>query len=102
MTAFNTSMLPTGDRECTTLEELACWIALSLKAVNPTEKVVLTAGQAGVNMLQSTTGIDADNTEYRINYCAIKLDPAKQGSSLPAWKQVLPWGSTALPTSYQG
>ena len=102
MTAFNSSMLPQGDRACTTLEELACWVALALKAVNPTEKNVLVAGQPGVNMLQSTTSVDADNTELRINYCAIKLDPAKQGDSTPPWKQVLPWASTALPTSYQG
>lgn len=102
MTDFNASMLPIGVRECTTLEELACWVALALKAVNPTEKKVLVAGQPGVNMLQSTTTVDADNLELRINYCAIKLDPAKQGNSTPPWKQVMPWGTTSLPQSYQG
>jgi hypothetical protein len=102
MTEFLPSHLPTGTRKITTYEELIVWAAENLLAVNPTAKRVLVAGQAGVNCVQSDTGVDADSVRLHSVFAAIPLDLTTIGSSLPMWKRVKEIATTAAPTSFQG
>lgn len=102
MTAFTTSMLPTGARAISTVEELSVWASQILLSVNPTGKRVLESGRASVNVAQSNTNVDADNVSIRVNYIILPIKTAAFGSSLPDWKKVDDLDSAPIPNSFQG
>ncbi|TYQ29965.1 hypothetical protein [Pseudanabaena sp. UWO310] len=100
MTSFNPSTdLPTGDRACTTIEQLNAWTALILLANNPTKKFVRTAGSPSENRAQFNSGVDADNTQRMQTLCVFEEDLSLLGSSLPDWKKVKEMDSAPIPAS---
>ena len=101
MSAFTVADLPDGDRAIVTYEELLVYAAQALLAARPKKKSVLKAGENGVNLVQSYTGVDADNTYMYFNFVAIPLDPAKVGLSLAEWKRVKELDTTAIPASFK-
>jgi hypothetical protein len=102
MTAFNVSMLPTGDRAPTTLEELMTWCAISLQDINSQNSVVFEAGKPAVFVCQADVGIDSSGKQYRQSFLAVEIDPAKKGLSLPAWKQIKFVSNTTIPDQFTG
>ncbi len=102
MTAFTTSMLPTGDRQITTIEELVTWGAIVLQDINSQNSVVFEAGKPAVFVCQSDVGIDSSGKQYRQAFLAVEIDPTKKGLSLPAWKQIGFVSNTTLPSQFTG
>ncbi|ELS32787.1 MULTISPECIES: hypothetical protein [Pseudanabaena] len=99
MTAFSTSDLPTGDRACTTVEQVVAWGTEVLRVNNPTEKFVRVAGNPAENRVQFGNGVDSDNTQNVQCVCVFKEDPTTVGLSLPAWKTVAALNSAPIPTA---
>jgi hypothetical protein len=102
MTAFAVTDFPQNTRACTTVEEYIVYLSMILRDVNPTDKIVMKSGEAGVYTCQSSTGISADGTQYHQVFVSIPIDVSKNALSLPDWKKVDKVSDTAVPASYKG
>ena len=103
MTAFNASTdLPAGARACTTIEQLNVWTTEILLANNPTAKFVRSAGASAENRVQSSSGVDADNTQRIQTLVVHEYDTATNGSSLPDWLRVKELNTAPIPTAFKG
>jgi len=103
MTAFNPSTdLPTGDRACTTIEQLHAWTAMILLVNNPTKKFVRLAGSASENRAQVSTGVDADNIQRLQTLCVLEEDISLLGTAIADWKRVKELDTAPIPTALKG
>ena len=103
MTSFNPSTdLPTGDRACTTIEQLHAWTAMVLLVNNPTKKFVRTAGLASENRAQVSMGVDADNVQRLQTLCVLEEDISLFGTVQPDWKRVKEMDTAPIPVSMKG
>lgn len=102
MTAFTTADLPTGDRACTTVEQLIAWGTEILLANNPKEKFLRVSGQPTENRIQYSDGADADSIQRIQCLCIFEYDTSKAGLAIADWKTVKEMNTAGIPAAFKG
>ena len=103
MTAFNVSMLPTGARGITTIEELAVWTALILVRYNSQATYNRQTGTPQEPVARMVPNFqDADGDFHTQIALTIPVDPDKLPQSLPDWKVVNELSQTAAAAAFSG
>lgn len=94
MTAFTSSMLPTGTRAITTFEELNLWSSQVLFVANPTARFKRTPDAASELIARYASFDDADGLQRLQTVVVPRVDLSKAGLLLPDWKQILEISTT--------
>ncbi|BBC24775.1 hypothetical protein [Pseudanabaena sp. ABRG5-3] len=102
MTAFNSSMLPTGTRQITTFEELNAWSAIVLGVANTKDRFIRKVGDASEQSCSFGDFPDSEGIQRQQSVAIVKIDPTKIGLSLPTWKTLQEVSSTAAPSYLLG
>jgi hypothetical protein len=101
MTALNISTdIPS---QINTLERLVVWAAVTLKACNPTLRVVETANAQGEYVaISSIFQADGDESTRFFGRCSIKLDPNwSSNTTQKLWQNAQELSNTAIPDAFK-
>lgn len=103
MTAFTTTMLPTGARAITTIEELAVWSAMILTRYNSQATWNRQTGTPQEPVARISSNFQDADGDFRTQIAiTLKLDPDKLPLSLPDWKVVNELSTTTAGSMFSG